>query len=153
MNKYKECEEEFNKGAAISLTINRCLSFVEIEKEYHVHRSTVLNWSKHYMYDVEHGYKRLLYEYLKRYNSTNTKIFMNKYNLPKNNTLAHISEAFLIDLDTIDKMQVSRKQWSLNLLQTLTNTNIDLFSMQIKLIKQMIQQSTETFKGYQHDNV
>ena len=148
MNKYKECEEEFNKGAAISLTINRCLSFVEIEKEYLVHRSTVLNWSKHDMYDAEHGYKRLLYEYLKRYNRINSKIFTNKYNLPKNNTLAHISEAFLIDLDTLDKMQVSRKQWSLNLLQIFSDMNADLFNMQVRLIKQMIQQSAEADKGY-----
>jgi hypothetical protein len=136
----------FTAGIGAISTLDRNLSFFDIQDIYGLHRTTVLLWSKESINDYDKGSNRILYEFLKRYNPKNTFEFMDKYSLESNNTLEHISELMLVDYIQLCTMFQSRLKWKRKIVKNLLKINKSLFEIQVKMIKKIIQSEDELFE-------
>lgn len=129
----------FQMGMGIAYTMDRALTSVEIERIYDLHRTTAQSWINHDIESYEHRNKKILIEFLRRYNPKNTLEYMDKYNLPSNNSKAFISESFLIDMDSLEKMESSKVKWKGKILRNMLKINKDLFGKQLEFIKDVLE--------------
>ena len=143
INIFSEQETEqycagFQQGLNTILSVDRYLSFPQIEEYYGIAKETVLAWSKIDINDYSNGYRRYLLEFARRHNPKNTFDLMKEHGLPADNSKEFISEILLIDIDIVDSMESSKVQWRGRIIRHLLKLNKVLFEKQIQIIKQMI---------------
>lgn len=143
MNIFSEEETEqyckgLQQGLNTILSVDRYLSFPQIEEYYGIAKETVLAWSKIDINDCDNGYRRYLLEFARRHNPKNTFDLMKEHRLPADNSKEFISEVLLMDIDVVDSMENSKVSWRSRIIRHLLKLNKTLFEKQIQIIKQMI---------------